>query len=107
MKTIEAIKRIAGVGLTAVGFADPRLAGISRAIIEAITTAETMPGKKGAQKALAAQEIVKGSLPDAIKAYEAMFGKEIADEALLAEALALQQEATVKILNAFRMLPKQ
>lgn len=104
MSALSILKRIAGVGLTVAGFADPRLAPIAKAITEAIATAETMPGKKGAEKALAAQQIVAQSLPDAIAAYEAIFGKQIADERLLAEALKDQQESMVKVYKAFGLL---
>lgn len=104
MKALDTLKKIAGVGLTVAGFADPRLANIAKAISEAIATAETMPGKKGAEKALAAQQIVARSLPDAVAAYEAIFGKEVVNEQMLAEALKDQQEATVKVYKAFGLL---
>lgn len=104
MKALDLLKKVAGAGLTIAGFADPRLAMLTKAITEAIATAETAPGRKGAEKALIAQGIVAKAAPDAIAAYEQLFGKEIVDEKLFAEALQDYQEGTVKLYKAFGLL---
>ena len=104
MKALDIIKKVAGVGITIGSIASPQVAEISKVISDAILAAESMPGKKGIEKAVAAQAIVSKSLPASIAAYEALFGRQIVDEALLAEALKDQQEATVKLYKAFGLL---
>lgn len=104
-KLLGGVKKGAKVALpVAAALVDPRLTPLAVEIVSAINTAEKIPGAKGAEKALFAQQIVGRSLPQAIATYEQVFETEIVDETLLAEALKLQQEAYVKTMKAFGKL---
>lgn len=62
--------------------------------------------KSGPDKAVWASDVVAVSAPEIITAIEAATGKDLADEALLHEALQDINNGLVKAMNAFRVLPK-
>ena len=76
--------------------------------IRAIVAAEGKfpAAKSGADKAAWAADVIAVSAPEIIAAIETTTGKELADEALLQEALSDINNGLVKALNAFRVLPK-
>jgi len=92
----------------AVGVFFPAFAPLINVTLRAIVAAEGKfpAAKSGADKAAWAADVVAVNAPDIIAAVEAATGKELADEALLQEALADINNGLVKAMNAFRVLPK-
>lgn len=92
----------------AVGVFFPAFAPLINTTLRAIVAAEgEFPAaKSGADKAAWAAKVVAVNAPDVIAAIETATGKQLADEALLQDALADINNGLVKALNAFRVLPK-
>jgi hypothetical protein len=86
----------------------PAFAPLVSLSLRAIITAEGKfpAAKSGADKAAWAADVVAVSAPDIIAAIEQATGKELADEALLHDALGDINNGLVKAMNAFRVLPK-
>ena len=105
------LKRIMGVGAQlapiAVGMFAPGLAPVVATIINAVFLAEEkLGGKKGVEKFSAVLDYLTVASPGLIRSIEQSTGKELADQDLFDAGLAEIAEGIVKMLNAFRLLPK-
>jgi hypothetical protein len=103
--------RLLGVAQTVAPLAGlflPAFAPLINVSLRAIVAAEgKFPAQKsGADKAAWAADVVAVSAPELIAAIETATRKELADEALLHDALADINNGLVKAMNAFRVLPK-
>ncbi len=80
---------------------------VIRIVTNAVLKAEAQIGAgNGGSKAELALGMVEISAPAIIDSIEAATGKQLADDALFAEALKGLNDDVVKLLNAFRVLPK-
>ena len=86
----------------------PAFAPLINVTLRAIVTAEGKfpAAKSGAEKAAWVADVVAVNAADVIAAIEHATGKQLADEALLQDALANINDGLVKALNAFAVLPK-
>ena len=92
-----------------VGLFFPAFAPLINVSLRAIVAAEGRftAAKSGADKAAWAADVVAVNAPDMIAAIETATGKQLADEALLQDALKDINNGLVKAMNAFRVLPKK
>lgn len=91
----------------ALGAFAPQFLPLLNLSLRAILTAEDKFGEKtGPQKAEYVADQIFIAAPLVVTAIENATGKELADEALFSEGMKDLNNALVKILNAFRLLPK-
>lgn len=85
----------------------PGLGVVISTVANAIIVAEKKLGeKKGAEKMEVVMDCLAVASPAMVAGIEKATGKELADEQLFEEGLKSIAEGTVKLLNAFRLLPK-
>lgn len=111
MNFISILKTVLSIGARTVPVilqtVAPGIGTIAGTIINAILQAEAKIGAgNGATKASAVTESLNIAAPLMVKMIEQQTGKELADEEMFGEGLAQMQEGLVKMLNAFRILPK-
>jgi hypothetical protein len=111
MSFISILKTVLSIGTKTVpsilAVVAPGIGGIVSTVLNAILQAEAKVGAgNGAAKAQIVTDTLNVAAPLMVQILEAQTGKEIADEALFAAGLAEMQEGLVKVLNAFRILPK-
>jgi hypothetical protein len=105
------LKKLVGVGaplaIIAVNSFAPGLGPVITAIISAATLAEDkLGGGKGTDKFALVLDYLRVAAPGLIKSIEQATGKELVDEQLFEDGLKDTAEGVVKLLNAFRLLPK-
>ena len=111
MSFISILKTVLSIGAktvpTILTLVNPGIGAIAGTVINAILNAEAKIGAgNGAGKAQAVTESLNIAAPLMVSLIEKQTGKELADEELFSAGLAELQEGLVKILNAFRILPK-
>lgn len=85
----------------------PGLGVVISTIANAIIVAEKKLGdKKGIEKMEVVMDCLVVASPSMVAGIERATGKELADEQLFEEGLKAIAEGIVKLLNAFRLLPK-
>ena len=85
----------------------PGLGVVIRTVTNAIIVAEKNLGeKKGVEKMAVVMDCLSVAAPSMVSGIEKATGKELADEQLFEDGLKCVAEGIVKLLNAFRLLPK-
>jgi len=105
------MKRLLGVTAAlapiAVNAFAPGLGPLVSAVINAVFLAEEKLGaKKGAEKFAAVLDYLTVAAPGLVRSIEQSTGKEMVDQELFDAGLTGIAEGIVKLLNAFRLLPK-
>lgn len=104
----KVLLQVAGVALPVVANSvGGPIAAVIGIVTNAVLKAEAQVGAgNGQSKAELALGMVEISAPAIIQSIEAATGKQLADDALFGEAMKGLNDDVVKLLNAFKVLPK-
>ena len=111
MNFIQILKTVLSIGAatvpTILNVVAPGMGTLVGTILTSVLTIEAKMGAgQGNAKAAAAAELLSVSAPAIVQLIELQTGKQLADEDLFAQGVSQMQEGAVKVLNAFRILPK-
>ncbi len=111
MKFLNIVKKILSIGAVAVPVIlngiSPGLGALVGTVLNSVLQAEANVGNgKGEEKRHTALSSFQVAAPAVVALIESQTGKQLEDEVLFAEGIEMMQEGIVKILNAFRVLPK-